>query len=272
MHRSPSPIISGLAVTLCCVLSIACSTGRGRFPADSTTQTELSQANFRVLQSNARGHDRGFYLFGILPIVTPSYGDAMSDLRTHVETKGKATALANVTEDSSMMFLLLFSLPRITITADVIEFLPDDDQQEAETPPARSAPVAQRPSSEADSGVHEYCVTASPGLNSYGGKPHALPVLLVQLSDVSGFLEAKPSDLLSDTPAVPGVLGGATLHTAYPDATSNLQVKAHTQARYLGVLAQYKQLKGSGRGYRAIAESGQGATCIHLGPNGIENP
>jgi hypothetical protein len=36
---------------------------------------------------------------------------------------GRAVALANETEDRSSFTLLLFSIPRITITADVIEFI-----------------------------------------------------------------------------------------------------------------------------------------------------
>jgi hypothetical protein len=36
--------------------------------------------------------------------------------------KGKAIALANQTEDESCIYLILFSIPRVTISADVIEY------------------------------------------------------------------------------------------------------------------------------------------------------
>ena len=68
----------------------------------------------------------------------------MSDLRSKTHTSGRSTALANVTEDRSMMFFLLFSLPRLTITADVIEFLDEDEL--AEKPMERvDAPTRTRP-------------------------------------------------------------------------------------------------------------------------------
>jgi hypothetical protein len=36
---------------------------------------------------------------------------------------GKSLALANATEDRSSLYLVLFSIPRISVTADVIEFI-----------------------------------------------------------------------------------------------------------------------------------------------------
>ena len=35
---------------------------------------------------------------------------------------GRSVALANQTEDRSSMYLILFSIPKVTITADVVEF------------------------------------------------------------------------------------------------------------------------------------------------------
>jgi len=101
-----------------------CTTSVGQFPAAAGTQTSLSQANFRVIQSNARGTSTGFKLLGLIPILAPSYGAAMRDLRSDLPVAGRAAALANVTQDRSNTYFILFSLPRVTITADVIEFLP----------------------------------------------------------------------------------------------------------------------------------------------------
>ncbi len=108
-----------------------CTTSVGQFPAAAGTQTSLSQANFRVIQANARGTSTGFKLFGLIPVLAPSYGAAMSDLRSRLPITGRAAALANVTQDRSSTFFLLFSLPRVVITADVIEFLPE---QASDTP------------------------------------------------------------------------------------------------------------------------------------------
>ena len=37
--------------------------------------------------------------------------------------EGKSTALANVAQDKSTVYLILFSIPKITVTADIIEFI-----------------------------------------------------------------------------------------------------------------------------------------------------
>ena len=75
------------------------------------------------------GKSRGFWLL-FIPIADPSYADAKASLYRSVESElkpgetltGKAIALANQTEDRSSLMLILFSIPKVTITADVIEF------------------------------------------------------------------------------------------------------------------------------------------------------
>jgi len=88
------------------------------------TSVSLSQNNYQVIKAGAMGDSHGFYLLGILPIVSPSLADAKSDLYKSVGTPltGKAVALANQTEDRSSLYLILFSIPRVMLTADVIEF------------------------------------------------------------------------------------------------------------------------------------------------------
>jgi hypothetical protein len=59
-----------------------------------------------------------------LPIVSPNHADAKASLYKSVEEPltGKAIALINQTEDRSRFTLILFTITRITLTADVIEF------------------------------------------------------------------------------------------------------------------------------------------------------
>ena len=66
----------------------------------------------------------GFYLLGFIPIVSPTYSAAKRSLYQSVgETlTGRSVALANQTEDRSALYLILFSVPRVTITADMVEF------------------------------------------------------------------------------------------------------------------------------------------------------
>ena len=73
-----------------------------------------------MLKSNVRGESTGFVLLGFIPLAQPSYARAMGDLRAKVQMEGKATALANVTQDHPELNFILFSIPKITVTADVI--------------------------------------------------------------------------------------------------------------------------------------------------------
>ena len=110
-----------VAILSVCLLFIGC-VSVGEKPFNTGTRTDLNRANFRMLKASARGTDTGFRLFCFLPLFSPCYADAMEGLHSKVEMEGKATALVNVTHDKSEMFLLLFSVPRIKITADIIEF------------------------------------------------------------------------------------------------------------------------------------------------------
>jgi hypothetical protein len=84
--------------------------------------TSLTQKNFRVLQKNVRGEDSGFSLFCLIPFNSPSYADAMGELHNQVSMLNKSIALVNVTRDESLGCFILFGIPKITISAEVIEF------------------------------------------------------------------------------------------------------------------------------------------------------
>lgn len=103
-------------------LTVGCS-NLGFLQYSNNTTTQLSEKNFRVLKSNVRGESVGFTLFMYIPIVSPSYADAMSNLHENVVMEGKAASLANVGHDMGCLNFILFGFPRIVITADIIEFL-----------------------------------------------------------------------------------------------------------------------------------------------------
>jgi len=88
------------------------------------TSVYLAGKNYKVIQAGVVGHSSGFRLLGIIPFSSPNYAGAKASLYKAVKEPmtGRAVALANETEDRSTLYLVLFSIPRITITADVIEF------------------------------------------------------------------------------------------------------------------------------------------------------
>lgn len=116
------PALAAAGAMLLC-LAAGCSS-TGGMSGQTGTQVQLTQNNYKVITAGATGKSFGFKLLGILPIVSPNYADAKQDLykSVGVPLTGKAVALANQTEDRSTLYLILFSVPRVTITADVVEF------------------------------------------------------------------------------------------------------------------------------------------------------
>jgi len=113
----------------------------------TNTVVRLSQRNYRVIMAGARGESVGFdFLF--FPIVAPSEGQAKDQLYRSVgqPLEGHAIALANQTEDRSLFTLILFSLPKVTLTADVIEFI--DPNAVAVNESYTPAPVVVSPDAE----------------------------------------------------------------------------------------------------------------------------
>ena len=101
-----------------------CSASVGRFNQSTGTGVNLSRDNYKVIKAGAMGESKGFRLLGIIPFASPSYAEAKKQLYASIgeNVVGKSLALANQTEDRSTLYLILFSIPKLTISADVIEF------------------------------------------------------------------------------------------------------------------------------------------------------
>ena len=137
MKTKPSvPLVAMLSVAL--MLSAGCSSTRVENNASSTeTQIDLNHANYKMIKAGAEGRSYGFRLFlGIIPITAPNTAAARADLYSSVgeSVNGKSVALINVTEDRSTTWLLLFSVPKLVITGDVVEF-----ENDAQVQPFQSA-------------------------------------------------------------------------------------------------------------------------------------
>ena len=111
-----------LLLALSCMV-VGCS--QGEFRGQSTNASVgLSSNNYKVIKANAVGESTGFKLLGIIPFASPKYAEAKKNLYGSVgeDVKGKAIALVNQTEDVSSSYFILFSIPKITLSADVIEY------------------------------------------------------------------------------------------------------------------------------------------------------
>lgn len=87
------------------------------------TTVQLTTDNYRILKTNAVGTDWGINLLGLIPIVSPDYTIAIAKLyKAGKVTEGKPQAIVNVLQQHTSPFFILFSIPRITFRADVVEF------------------------------------------------------------------------------------------------------------------------------------------------------
>jgi hypothetical protein len=96
----------------------------GSMSGNTNTHVDLVGNNYKMLKPGASGSSSGFKLFGIIPFFEPSYAEAKTNLynSTGLDLTGHAVALANQTEDHSNMYVILFSIPKVTVTADIVEF------------------------------------------------------------------------------------------------------------------------------------------------------
>jgi len=115
-----------LIIVLCSV-SLAILTGcssEGEFRQSTGTSVALAGNNYKIIKTGATGTSSGFRLLGIIPFASPTHSGAKASLYESIgiPLTGKSVALANETEDRSSLYLILFSIPKITVTADVVEF------------------------------------------------------------------------------------------------------------------------------------------------------
>jgi hypothetical protein len=91
----------------------------------NSTDVRLQAANFIVTKPNVVGQSKGFSLLGLLTIVPADFTKAMDRVYAQAEIQpGRSQTLANLNMERNSTYLILFSIPRISICADVIEFIP----------------------------------------------------------------------------------------------------------------------------------------------------
>ena len=114
-----------LFAALLSMLVVACSTDPSRLEAEKAFNLATVPVNttYRVIE-RAEGKASGFWLLGIIPIYSPSYADAEADLLRRADNIPHAgtIGLANVVQDSSYLYLLLFAVPTKHVRADIVEF------------------------------------------------------------------------------------------------------------------------------------------------------
>jgi hypothetical protein len=130
-NKSLINLIAPLAVAAAAILMTSgCADTKVEGTPSTETNISLTHGNYKMVKAGAEGRSYGFrFLLGIIPITAPSTADARTDLYHSVgqDLNGRSVALVNVVEDHSTTWLILFSIPKIVITGDVVEFAQDNN-------------------------------------------------------------------------------------------------------------------------------------------------
>ena len=117
-------MVTGMACAAVFFTGCASNTTEMNTPSTQTA-VNLSQSNFRIIKAGAVGTSHGFRLLGIIPFAGANETQARADLYKQLgqSLEGKSATLANTTYSKSTTYLILFSVPKVTVEADIVEYL-----------------------------------------------------------------------------------------------------------------------------------------------------
>jgi hypothetical protein len=111
------------AVSALPISSMVSSPNAAALQIQTSTEVRLQEKNFITIKTNVVGQSSGFSLFGILTIVPAKFTKAMNRLYAQAAMRqGRPETLANLIMEQNSTYLILFSIPRTSVRADVIEF------------------------------------------------------------------------------------------------------------------------------------------------------
>lgn len=89
------------------------------------TEVKLTEGNFVVVKTNVVGYAHGFSLLGFITVSPARFETAMGRLYSKAEMEsGKSQTLGNLIVEKTSAYWVLFSIPRVSVRADVLEFTP----------------------------------------------------------------------------------------------------------------------------------------------------
>jgi hypothetical protein len=87
------------------------------------TDVRLEQNNFMLVRTNVYGQCKGFALLGIITMVPATLTKAVDRLYASAQMSPyHPQAVANVIIERSSSYWILFSIPKVEVHADVVEF------------------------------------------------------------------------------------------------------------------------------------------------------
>jgi hypothetical protein len=99
--------------------------GSGGLEIHNQTEVRMDRGNFFVVRTNVVGQSKGFALLGLFTMVPPRFSAAMDRLYAGAKIEaGKPQTTVNLVMEKSSLYFILFSIPRVTVRADIVEFVP----------------------------------------------------------------------------------------------------------------------------------------------------
>jgi hypothetical protein len=94
------------------------------------TSVRLEEANFVTVRTNVVGISKGFSLLGFITFRAATVNEAMNRLYTQAHAEeGRPQTLANLIVEHSGIYVILFSIPKVAVRADLIEFIPVQEEE-----------------------------------------------------------------------------------------------------------------------------------------------
>jgi hypothetical protein len=123
-------LLSGCAAVAPFASSLTGGAPTGSVEVHSQTSIRLQEGNFVTLRTNVVGSSKGFKLLGFITLYPATLNKAMNRLYANAEAQnGRPQTLANLVVEHSGIYVILFSLPRVTVRADLVEFLPPAEEE-----------------------------------------------------------------------------------------------------------------------------------------------
>jgi hypothetical protein len=113
------------AVSALPIASVVGSPTASTLEIHNNTDVRLQERNFILIKTNVVGRSKGFSLLGVLTMVPATFNKAMGRLYAQSGMEpGRSQTLVNLVMEKDSVYLILFSIPRTSIRADVVEFIP----------------------------------------------------------------------------------------------------------------------------------------------------
>ena len=85
----------------------------------------FQEAKFKTNRTNPKGSSRGFKLLGFITLYPATVNQALDRLYMDAQAQqGRPQTLAHLIVEHSGIYVILFSIPKVTARADLIEFVP----------------------------------------------------------------------------------------------------------------------------------------------------